>query len=215
MNGTRKTAPTVSLAVKEFLDENSITLESLSANLVGEKVFTDKREYTVECFVKNSMPARPPVEISEEDIGYAREIVVKLLSLMRFTGTAITVKNEHGAVILKISTPGKDGLLIGKNGQNIMALQYLLSVALDKNLKRHAPVIIDIDCYRDKRASYLRSLAKTMAEKALSGPSEIITDFLPSYERKLLHEEIKGFDGLKTFSIGKGSYKKVVITSLL
>jgi predicted RNA-binding protein Jag len=58
-------------------------------------------------------------------------------------------------------------------------------------------------------------MAKTMAEKALLEPSEAITDFLPSYERKLLHEEIKGFDGLKTFSVGKGSYKKVVITSLL
>jgi len=155
------------------------------------------------------------IDTAETDIEFAREIVAKLLSLMRFTGASITVKKEGDTVVLKVSAPGKDGLLIGKNGQNIMALQYLLSIALDKNLKRHAPIIIDIDCYRDKRASYLRSLAKTMAEKALLEPSEAITDFLPSYERKLLHEEIKGFDGLKTFSVGKGSYKKVVITSLL
>jgi spoIIIJ-associated protein len=215
MNGTKKTAPTVSQAVMEFMEENSITLDTLSANLVGEKIFTDKHEYTVECFVKNPMPGRAPIEASETDIEFAREIVAKLLSLMRFTGASINIKKEGETVVLKVSAPGKDGLLIGKNGQNIMAMQYLLSIALDKNLKRHAPIIIDIDCYRDKRASYLRSMAKTMAEKALLEPSEAITDFLPSYERKLLHEEIKGFDGLKTFSVGKGSYKKVVITSLL
>jgi spoIIIJ-associated protein len=215
MNGIRKTAPTVSQAVRDFMTENSVSLESLSANLVGEKIFTDKREYTVECFKKNPVSTWVQPETSDADIEFARDIVAKLLALMRFIGAAISVKKEAETVILKVSTPGKDGLLIGKNGQNIMAMQYILTIAMDKNLRRHAPIIIDIDSYRDKRAAYLRSTVKTMAEKVLMEPSETITDFLPSYERKLLHEEIKSFDGLKTFSVGKGSYKKVVITSLL
>jgi spoIIIJ-associated protein len=215
MNGIRKTAPTVSQAVENFMKENSVPLENLSANLVGEKIFIDKREYTVECFKKNPASVWTQPEPSEADIEFARDIVAKLLSLMRFIGAAISVKKEAESVILKVSTSGKDGLLIGKNGQNIMAMQYILTIALDKNLKHHAPIIIDIDSYRDKRAAFLRSTVKTMAEKVLMEPSETITDFLPSYERKLLHEEINGFDGLKTFSVGRGSYKKVVITSLL
>jgi spoIIIJ-associated protein len=216
MNAVRITAPTVSQAVKEFLEENSTTLESISANLVGEKIFTDKKEYTVEILPKVRLAeGRRPSEISSEEIEYARSVVVKLLSLMRFSGATVTVKNEGEIPVLKISTNGKDGLLIGKNGQNIIAIQYLLSIALDKNLKRHIPLVIDVDSYRDKRAAYLRSMTKTMADKITENKSEAITDFLPSYERKIIHEELKDSGNLKTFSIGRGSYKKVVITSLL
>jgi predicted RNA-binding protein Jag len=216
MNSVKKTGATVSHAVREFLNEANVPLESVSLNLVCEKVFIDKKEYTVECSVRPAPGSIPrPAFISDDDTAYAREIVENLLTLMRFT-VFKTESVKHGdAVILRVTTPGKDGLLIGKNGQNIMAMQYLLSNALDKNLKRHTQVIIDVDSYVDKRAAYLKGVVKTMAEKAAETLSESITDFLPSYERKLIHEEVKNMGNIKTFSIGRGSYKKVVITSLL
>ena len=216
MNSVRKTAGTVSHAVKEYLDEVQVPLESLSLNLICEKVFTDKKEYTVECSQRPPSTGTPrAIVISDDDTAYAKEILSNLLTLMRFTGFKIEVIKHKDAAILSVTTSGKDGLLIGKNGQNIMAMQYLLSNALDKNLKRHTQIIIDVDSYVDKRAAYLRGVVKTMAEKAAASQSESITDFLPSYERKLIHEEVKNMDNIKTFSIGRGSYKKVVITSLL
>jgi len=216
MNSVRKTAATVSRAVKEYLDEAKVPLESVFLNLVCEKVFTDKKEYTVECGLRPVLNAVPRLAvISDDDAAYAGDIVAKLLTLMRFSGFKIEIIKNKDAAILKITTPGKDGLLIGKNGQNIMAMQYLLSYVLDKDLRRHSQVIIDVDSYVDKRAAYLRGVVRTMAEKAAAAQSEAITDFLPSYERKLIHEEIKNMDNIKTFSIGRGSYKKVVITSLL
>jgi predicted RNA-binding protein Jag len=216
MNNIRKTAATVSDAVKAYLDEANVPLESVSLNLVCEKVFTDKKEYTVECSLRPVMnpSARPPAA-SDSDAAYASEIVSKLLTLMRFTGFKIDIIKQKDTVLLCVTTTGKDGLLIGKNGQNIMALQYILSNALDKNLRRHTQIIIDVDSYVDKRAAYLKNVVKTMVEKITALQPETITELLPSYERKLIHEEVKNMDNIKTFSIGRGSYKKVVITSLL
>jgi spoIIIJ-associated protein len=213
-NAVRKTAPTVSAAVKEFLQENNACLETLSANLVQEKIFTDKREYVVELSSRSRDGSARPVPSFDEEVAYARSALEKLLDLMKFSGASVALLREDSSYILKISAGLKDGLIIGKNGQNLLALQYLISAALDKKFKRHIPVIIDVDSYREKRVAYLKSMARTMAEKARSENTEVITDFLPSYERKLIHEELTG-GGLKTFSVGKGSYKKVVITSLL
>jgi predicted RNA-binding protein Jag len=212
----RKTAPTVSACVKEYLEENNLGLDSVSMNLVQEKIFTDKKEYTVEFYVKTRPPEgsrhQPP---TGEEIDYARDVLSKLLQLMKFSGFTVDTLQDGDLRVLKISADGKDGLIIGKNGQNLLALQYLMSIALDKKFHRHLPVIIDVDSYREKRVAYLKTLVRTMADRAGSEKTEVMTDFLPSYERKLIHEEISADGGLKTFSVGKGSYKKVVITSLL
>jgi spoIIIJ-associated protein len=214
-NSVRKTAPTVSAAVMEFLQESNNTLDSISANLVAEKIFTDKKEYTVEFYVKNRSSDLRPAAAAAEDIEYAKSVLLKLMQLMRFSNYTIDIKQEKDQHILKVCTNGKDGLIIGKNGQNLIALQYLLSIALDKKFHRHIPVIIDVDDYRDKRIAYLKNLTRTMCDTALEGRTEVITDFLPSYERKLIHEEVSSNNSLKTFSVGKGPYKKVVITALL
>jgi len=200
MNGVKKTAPTVSEAVKQYMEENSVEIDSFSANLIREKIFTDKKEYTLE-FYKRVRPEFRPEPPDEKDIEFAKSVLAKLLSLMKFINFEITTCRENDITVLRISTQNKDGLLIGKNGQNLIALQYLMSIITDKKLKKHLPLIIDVDSYRAKRA--------------MENNSEVITDFLPSYERKLVHQEITSIDSLKTFSIGKGSYKKVVITSLL
>ncbi len=214
MHGERKTAPAVSTAVKKYMEENNLPLESVLVNLINEKIFTDKKEYTVELLMKTKPDTRqtPP---ESQDIEYAKSVLSKLLSLMRFYSFDITTDTEGTAAVLRISTPNKDGLLIGKNGQNLLALQYLLSITTDKKLKKHVPLIIDVDSYREKRVNHLKQLSKSLAEKAAENNTEVITDFLPSYERKLIHEEITSIDSLKTFSVGKGAYKKVVITPLL
>lgn len=211
----RKTAATVSAAVKEFLQENNAPLDSLSANLVQEKIFTDRKEYTVELYSKTRAPDSKPAPVLMENIEHAKTTLEKMLSLMKFTGTSVDIKEANGSYILKISAGLKDGLIIGKNGQNLIALQYLLSIAMDKEFHRHLPIIIDVDAYREKRVAYLKTMTRTMADRARAENTEVMTDLLPNYERKLIHEEITAETELKTFSIGRGSYKKVVITSLL
>jgi spoIIIJ-associated protein len=134
---------------------------------------------------------------------------------MKFENFTVNHCVENDMAIIKISAPNKDGLLIGKNGQNLLAIQYLLSIILDRKLKKHVPFAVNVDSYMEKRSAYLKGLARTLAERALHENSEAVTDYLPAYERKIIHEEISSMQPLKTFSVGRGPYKKVVITALL
>lgn len=215
MIADRVVSETISGAVKVFLAKNSLALGDMSANLVAEKIFTDKKEYTLELSARQRAPRPAPQETDPADVEFAKNTLAEILKLMYFSNFEITVKKEEGVHLLKVDARDKDGLLIGKNGQNILALQYLMSIILDRNLKRHVPLVIDVDSYREKRASYLKTLAASLCEKALASNSEVLTDLLPPYERKIMHAEISAKKGLSTFSVGRGVYKKVVITPLL
>ncbi len=212
INFVRKTALTVSGALKEFMDETGASINEIGANLVQEKMYADRKEYVLD-FYKRPPAASKQNGLSESEIEDARAVLEKMLKLMRFTSFTVERTDENGLAVLRISAGEKDGLLIGKNGQNLTAMQYLISAYLDKKLKHHAPLIIDVDSYREKRLLFLKSTAKAMSDKA-SACGEVISDFLPSYERKVIHEALLE-SGVITFSIGRGSYKKVVVTALL
>lgn len=212
IQAVKKSGLTVSGALKEFMDETGAAMNEVSANLLQEKVYADNKEYVLE-FVKRAAPAARQGGLQEEVIADAKGVLEKLLALMKFASFEIKRADEEGLAVLKISAGEKDGLIIGKNGQNLLSLQYIISTYLDRKLKHHAPLIIDVDSYREKRVSYLKSIAKTMSDKAQTC-GEVISDYLPSYERKVIHEALAGSD-VQTFSIGRGSYKKVVVTALL
>lgn len=210
---TKKTKETISEAVKDFLNENSCRLKDISIKLISEKIFTNKKQYTVEIHKKNAHKNYEPV--TESDKQELKNLANKILNEMYFNNFDINIYEEQNYIILKIKTNGKDGLLIGKNGQNICSLQYLLSIIFYRTLRKHIPLIIDIDSYYEKHITYLKNKINEIAEKLTNEKAEYITELLPPNERKIIHEEIAKFNSLKTFSIGKGIYKKVVITSLL
>jgi spoIIIJ-associated protein len=212
---TKKTKETVSEAVKEFLKENDLKLNQITVNLISEKIFKDKKQYTLELAKKINNTNNKNFIIQEEEKQKIKSLLEKLLNLMYFKYFEINLIEQNNYITLKIKTNEKDGLLIGKNGQNIQALQFIFFTLMKNNLKKFFPVIVDIDSYQEKRNLYLKNFINKIADKLCSEKTEYITDFLPPYERKIIHEEISRIASLKTFSVGTGLYKKVVITSLL
>ncbi len=203
----------ISDAVKNFLNKNACSIKDISINLISEKIFTDKKQYTVEICKKRNF--KNSFSFTEDDKNKIKIIIDKILRDMYFKNFEINIYQEQNYNFLKIKTNGKDGLLIGKNGQNIYSFQYLLSIIIAQELKKHIPLIVDIDSYYEKHIVYLIKKIKTIAEKLINEKDEYLTELLPPNERKIIHEEIAKFDSLKTFSVGKETYKKVVITSLL
>jgi len=116
----------------------------------------------------------------------------------------------------RIAIKGDDAsVLIGHHGDTLDALQYLANLASAKknaNGERDkSRVTLDIEGYRAKREETLRALARKMAAKALRIRRSVTLEPMSAYERRIIHSEIQGIEGVSTNSIGSDSNRKIVI----
>ena len=116
----------------------------------------------------------------------------------------------------RIAIVGDDAsALIGHHGDTLDALQYLANLAsARKNIKGErdkSRVTIDIEGYRKKREETLRALARRMAAKALRNKRSVMLEPMSAYERRIIHSEIQGIEGVSTNSIGSDNNRKIVI----
>ena len=116
----------------------------------------------------------------------------------------------------RITIVGDDAsALIGHHGDTLDALQYLANLAsARKNIRGErdkSRVTIDIEGYRKKREETLRALARRMAAKALRNRRSVMLEPMSAYERRIIHSEIQGIEGVSTNSIGSDNNRKIVI----
>ena len=116
----------------------------------------------------------------------------------------------------RITIKGEDAsTLIGHHGDTLDALQYLANLASarknSKGERDKSRVTIDIEGYRAKREDTLRALARRMAAKALRNRRSVMLEPMSAYERRIIHSEIQGIEGVSTNSIGSDNNRKIVI----
>ena len=116
----------------------------------------------------------------------------------------------------RITIKGEDAAtLIGHHGDTLDALQYLANLAsARKNIRGErdkSRVTLDIEGYRAKREETLRALARRMAAKALRNRRSVMLEPMSAYERRIIHSEIQGIEGVSTNSIGSDNNRKIVI----
>ncbi|MFP5527567.1 RNA-binding cell elongation regulator Jag/EloR [Peptococcus simiae] len=103
------------------------------------------------------------------------------------------------------------GILIGRRGDTLNALQFLLSLAINRRLGGHKRVILDCEDYRARRAETLSSLAHRMAEKARKTGRRVTLDSMNAAERRLVHLALEKEPGVKAESYGEDPHRKIVI----
>ncbi|MBQ3639689.1 MAG: protein jag [Clostridia bacterium] len=107
------------------------------------------------------------------------------------------------------------GLLIGHHGETLDALQYLSNLAANKRVNgekhEYVKITLDVENYREKREAALRALARRKAEKVLREKRSVMLEPMNPYERRIIHSEVQGIEGVSTNSIGVDSNRRVVI----
>ena len=117
----------------------------------------------------------------------------------------------------KLSVNGEGaGILIGHHGDTLDSLQYLVNLAVNKKEDEsekgeYMNITVDVEGYREKREEALRSLARRMANKVLKYKRSVTLEPMLPYERRIIHSEIQGIEGVSTNSIGVENNRKVVI----
>ena len=116
---------------------------------------------------------------------------------------------------IKMSVSGaKMGLLIGKRGETLDALQYLVNLVVNKNTEKYTRVILDTENYRQRREETLKKLAFRLAKKASQTKQRIVLEPMNPYDRRIIHSALQNSKTVKTYSEGKEPYRKIVITPI-
>lgn len=206
MKSIEVVARTVEEAIAEALRELQVEREDVEVTVLeeGNKGFLG---------ILGSKQAKVRVEkkVPEYEIKLERalEFLKELLGHMGLS-PVVTGHADEESVNLRID--GEDlGILIGRRGQTLESLQYLTSLAVNRQGGEWMRINLDIGDYRAKREESLRALAQRAALKAESSGRRVALDPMSAAERRIVHQELQEFGGVVTQSEGQDPYRRVVI----
>lgn len=149
-------------------------------------------------------PARP-----EDVASMAEEFVRGLLDAMGLDAE-IESSVEGESAFVDVTGDGL-GILIGRRGQTLDALQEVARTAVQRRLRARIRLLVDVEGYRARRRKSLADYAKAMAQRAKERGTEIELEPMTAYERKIVHDAVAEVDGASSFSEGAEPYRKVVV----
>jgi len=123
----------------------------------------------------------------------------------------VEVAKRGGDFYVNIGTVDSDGLLIGKRGETLHALEHLVNRIVHKDQSERGRITVDVSGYRTRRDDQLKSQAQGMARKVKETGREISTDPLYSPDRRVIHLALADESDIRTYTIGDGLYKSVVV----
>ena len=154
--------------------------------------------------------AQPPAD-KEAPEGRAFTFLTDVTRLMGVEVTINARRDEEGNV--RVDMFGDTlGILIGRRGETLDALQYLTSLYVNKGSEDYIRVTLDTENYRAKREEALRRLANRMANRAVKTGRKVVMEPMNPYERRILHSALQQNDAVTTHSEGEEPNRHVVIT---
>jgi len=150
----------------------------------------------------------------EEPVDRVRELVEGVLAELDLEGE-VEVRETDGRIDAEVTGEDDYGLLIGKRGQTIDALQLLCYQAAFRGMRDRKRVVIDAAGYRERRREILIARADRAAEQALDGNRTVEMDEMSAQERRVVHEHLKDRSGVETYSEGDEPHRCVVVAPLV
>jgi len=162
--------------------------------------------------IKVTVKTTPEPEEAEdrEDAKVAQGVLEKILSLIPIEAAVEAERLDEGRINLTINGD-RSGLLIGRKGKTLDALQFIVNKIVNKALDKKVDVVIDSEDYRRRREESLTQLANKMGEKVKRGKKAVTTAPLNPHDRRIVHLTLKDDPELETRSRGEGLLKRVVI----
>jgi spoIIIJ-associated protein len=159
-------------------------------------------------------PAAPPLEKDFQQV--AKGTLEELLAKMGIRAQVVirqkvdVEENEPPPVVLDIV--GDDlGILIGRRGETLAALQYITRLIVSRQTRRWCPLVVDVEQYKVRRERSLRRLAQRMAERVSFSRQPMALEAMPAYERRIIHITLRDHPSVTTKSVGEGDQRKVTI----
>ncbi|UJF33315.1 RNA-binding cell elongation regulator Jag/EloR [Paenibacillus hexagrammi] len=156
-----------------------------------------------------SKEAKVELELIPDPLEEANLFLQDIFKTMQISITIDQRKDKEGTV-LSLSGP-ELGILIGKRGQTLDALQYLVNIVANRYSNSHLRIILDAENFRERRKKTLEELAVRLANRVIKSKKEVILEPMNSQERKVIHSELQNHRLVKTYSKGEEPNRRVVI----
>jgi spoIIIJ-associated protein len=196
-----KSAKTVELAEEEALKALALPRDEVEVSIIemGAKGFLGL----------GAKPARVRVTVKHNPERIAEAFIKEMGMAM---GILIGVKTTASEKQLDIVLTGDNmGILIGKRGQTLDAIQYLVSLAVNKGKAPYVNVVIDSENYRKRRREILESLAHNLAKKVKSTRKPVTLEPMNTFERRIIHSALQSDRSVSTYSEGADPFRNIVI----
>ena len=203
----------------EFIEISAKTVDDAITEACQRLTVTsDKLEYTVVDEGSSGflgIGARPAVikaktKSSVADV--AKDFLSEVFEAMKLV-VVINVKYDEENKNLDVDLSGDEmGVLIGKRGQTLDSLQYLVSLVVNKDAEEYIRVKVDTEDYRKRRRETLENLAKNIAYKVKRTKRAVSLEPMNPYERRIIHSALQNDKYVTTHSEGEEPFRRVVVT---
>ena len=202
MDEIEKSGKTVELALAALMQElNVSSLDKLEYEVIeeGAKGFLG--------FGSRDAVVRGKVKYNPEEIAknFLREMFVAM-------GIVVEIETKRKEKQLLINLSGEDmGILIGKRGQTLDSIQYLVNLVVNKGNSPYLSVMLDTENYRQRRKETLESLAYHLAKRVKQSGQKVVLEPMNPYERRIIHSSLQNNKYVTTYSEGEEPFRNVVI----
>ena len=155
-------------------------------------------------------PSEPEIITREQVVNSAENFLRDVFEAMNLEVTIETEALDDG-YIFNLSGKGL-GVLIGKHGQALDSLQYLLNLSVNRKLTDKIYFTLDVEDYRRRRAETVIKLAKSVAERAVKTHKEVKLEPMSRHERKIIHTTLQDNNRVETHSAGEEPYRYVIVS---
>ena len=197
--------------IYEAKTEEEVILNALNElNVKEDELIYTMKEETTGLLKKKKYVME--VVLKSDVLEYAKEFVKNIIEGMGLTVNLETRRTQQNLQI-KLHTDN-NGIIIGKNGRTLTSIQTLLRQAIYAKTGVYVNIVLDVENYKEKVAKNIEFLAKKLAREVQKTKMDVKMDSMNSYERRLVHEVLKDFKGIKTESEGEEPNRSVVIKSI-
>ena len=204
----------------EYIEVSAKTVEdAISEAAIKLEVPSDKLEYEVitegSAGFLGLIGSKPAVIKARKKfnlVDHTKDFLARLFKAMNVSVNS-TVDYDEENRTMNIVFDGEDmGLLIGKRGQTLDAVQYLTSLVVNKGKASYVRVKVDTEDYRRRRKETLENLARNIASKVRRTRKAVFLEPMNPYERRIIHSALQNNPYVSTHSEGEEPYRKVVVT---
>lgn len=196
------TGKTIDIAVKSGLEqlrttENRVKVHVLEQPVKGLFGFIGARDAKVELEL---LP-----DAMEEAVSFLQDV-------LRTMQLDVRIEQKADKDGFELHMYGAElGMLIGRRGQTLDALQYLVNIVANRYSDQHLRVVLDAEQFRERRKKTLQELADRLAERVVRTKKEVVLEPMPPQERKVIHARLQQHPKVRTFSRGDEPNRRVVI----